>query len=75
MNDVPIEIVGGEQFTKVQPGSLLQELGLGGVGSVVTEGDEHSTGQVDDLGIEFEDFGGSLNLGFETMRGGSEPDC
>lgn len=63
----------GEQFTKIQPGGLLQELRLGGMCSVVTERYQHRTGQIDDLCIEFEDFGGGLDLSFETMRGRPEP--
>lgn len=70
---IPVEIVCGEKFTKIKTGGLLQEFGLGGMCRVVTERDQHRTGQIDDLGIKFEDFGGGLDLCFETMRGGSEP--
>lgn len=34
---IPVEIMCGEQFTKVETGGLLQEFGFGGMGGVVIE--------------------------------------
>jgi hypothetical protein len=48
-------------------------LDLGGVSRGVTEGDEHDSGDVDDLAVDLEDAGGGLHLSFEAMGGGSEP--
>jgi len=59
--------VGSEQFTQIQTRGLFQEFGFGRMRGVVVEGDEHRAGEVDDLSIEFENFGGSLDLGLETM--------
>lgn len=62
-----------EQFAQIQPGSLLQEFGFRRMRGIVTEGDQHRAGQVDYLSVQLEHSGGSLDLGFKSVRGRSEP--
>jgi hypothetical protein len=67
VNNVPVEVMRRKEFTKIQARGLFQEFGLGSMGRIVSKGNEHSSGQVHDLSIDLEDFGGSLNLGFQPV--------
>ena len=73
MYDIPIDLMGGLDFTQVDPCRLFEEFGLGSMSRLIVERDEHHSGEVDDLGVDLEDSGRGLNLSFKAVGGGAEP--